>query len=66
MKNLEISFQQESAKYPIILKGTWWVWNVEFQCYENSGVPAVGDKGEQGLQGLIGNTGPQGPAGVVE
>lgn len=66
MKNLEISAQRESPKYPIILKGTWWVWNAESQCYENSGVPATGDKGEQGLEGLIGNAGPQGPAGVVE
>ena len=48
MKNLEISAQRESPKYPIILKGTWWVWNVEFQCYENSGISAIGDKGEQG------------------
>ena len=48
MKNSEISSQQESAKYPITLKGMWWVWNADSQQYENSGVSAIGDKGEQG------------------
>ena len=44
-------------KYPIVQEGTWWVWDVESEKYENSGVPATGDKGEQG------EIGPQGPKG---
>ena len=46
-----------SGKMPIIVDGTWWIYDTEKESYTDTGSPSQGTKGEKG------DTGPQGLRG---
>lgn len=53
-----------AVKLPVIRDGTWWLYNIETDTYEDSGKPSHGRDGKDGRDGVNGKDGINGKDGV--
>jgi hypothetical protein len=53
-------------KLPVIVGGTWWLYDAATDAYADSGVDAVGPQGSPGTQGMTGPRGERGDGLVVK